>query len=65
MSVKKVLTKIMKEAESRRFIFQKWWPGAELNCRHEDFQSTALPTELPSLYSFINGHEKSEYTLMY
>ena len=26
---------------------KKWWPGAELNCRHEDFQSTALPTELP------------------
>ena len=24
-----------------------WWPGAESNCRHEDFQSTALPTELP------------------
>ena len=37
----------------------------DLNWRHEDFQSTALPTELPSLYSFINGHEKSEYTLMY
>ena len=27
--------------------FSEWWPGAELNCRHEDFQSTALPTELP------------------
>ena len=25
----------------------KWWPGAELNCRHADFQSAALPTELP------------------
>src|SRR4030067_184500 len=25
----------------------KWWPGAELNCRHCDFQSHALPTELP------------------
>ena len=24
-----------------------WWPGTELNCRHEDFQSPALPTELP------------------
>ena len=23
------------------------WSGAELNCRHVDFQSTALPTELP------------------
>ena len=26
----------------------KWWDGTELNRRHEDFQSSALPTELPS-----------------
>ncbi len=25
---------------------KKWWSEAELNCRHEDFQSSALPTEL-------------------
>src|SRR6266508_6898907 len=26
----------------------RWeWPGAESNCRHADFQSAALPTELP------------------
>jgi hypothetical protein len=25
----------------------EWWPGTELNCRHYDFQSYALPTELP------------------
>src|SRR5437867_1072713 len=24
-----------------------WWPGTELNRRHADFQSAALPTELP------------------
>jgi hypothetical protein len=24
-----------------------WCPGTELNRRHEDFQSSALPTELP------------------
>ena len=24
-----------------------WWPGTESNCRHADFQSAALPTELP------------------
>ena len=24
------------------------WLGRELNPRHEDFQSSALPTELPS-----------------
>ena len=28
----------------------KWWAGAELNCRHQDFQSCALPTELPAQY---------------
>jgi hypothetical protein len=27
----------------------KWWLGTESNRRHEDFQSSALPTELPSL----------------
>ena len=31
----------------------RWWPGAESNCRHEDFQSTALPTELPG-HIYIN-----------
>ena len=25
----------------------EWCPGAELNSRHADFQSAALPTELP------------------
>ena len=24
-----------------------WWPGTESNRRHADFQSAALPTELP------------------
>src|SRR4030066_295724 len=32
---------------SVRWRREKWWPGAELNCRHCDFQSHALPTELP------------------
>ena len=26
------------------------WGGAESNCRHTDFQSVALPTELPPHY---------------
>ena len=28
------------------YSLNKWWSEAELNCRHEDFQSSALPTEL-------------------
>jgi hypothetical protein len=27
-----------------------WWLGTELNRRHTDFQSAALPTELPSRF---------------
>ena len=30
------------------------WLGTELNRRHADFQSAALPTELPSLICFAN-----------
>ena len=32
-----------------------WWRGTESNRRHKDFQSFALPTELPShiLYNFL------------
>ena len=29
------------------------WPEAELNRRHKDFQSFALPTELSGLLLFI------------
>src|SRR6266851_6165632 len=29
-------------------ISSEKWAGAESNCRHEDFQSSALPTELPA-----------------
>src|SRR5438034_8970055 len=37
--------------EAKRCVSQKRngvWLGAESNRRHEDFQSSALPTELPS-----------------
>ena len=30
----------------------KWCPGTESNRRHEDFQSSALPTELPGQKDF-------------
>ena len=35
--------------ELSRLATSKWWLGTESNRRHEDFQSSALPTELPSL----------------
>ena len=31
----------------------KWWPETELNRRHKDFQSSALPTELPGHFQKI------------
>ena len=31
------------------YLALAWCPGAESNRRHEDFQSSALPTELPGL----------------
>ena len=30
-------------------------PGTESNCRHEDFQSSALPTELPGLEYYLSS----------
>ena len=35
------------EVANERRQEEKWWPGTELNRRHADFQSAALPTELP------------------
>jgi hypothetical protein len=35
-------------ATSAIFAVTSWWLGTESNRRHEDFQSSALPTELPS-----------------
>jgi hypothetical protein len=33
------------------FCENEVWLGAESNRRHEDFQSSALPTELPSRFA--------------
>ena len=37
------------ESESGNILPETQWPGRELNPRHADFQSAALPTELPGL----------------
>ena len=42
-----VLCEIKKPSLTNEGEFTRWWIGAELNCRHKDFQSFALPTELP------------------
>ena len=43
------------DAENKRCAesLTRWWPGTESNCRHKDFQSSALPTELPGLCYFL------------
>ena len=34
---------------------ERWWAGAESNRRHQDFQSCALPTELPARVLKVDG----------
>ena len=38
--------------QSRDSLIFRWCPGTESNRRHEDFQSSALPTELPGQKDF-------------
>ena len=42
-------TEVIKEKPIAEMGKSIWWPGAESNHRHKDFQSSALPTELPGL----------------
>ena len=46
-----------KPTESKSVVlplhYTPWWSGAESNCRHKDFQSSALPTELPNLAGIL------------
>ncbi len=44
------------DQKMNRFILNiSWWLGTESNRRHKDFQSFALPTELPSRMLFFNS----------
>ena len=42
--------------EPRKFCCWGWWPGTELNRRHADFQSAALPAELPGQQANANSN---------
>src|SRR5690606_14360894 len=49
-------------ARGRAFskYLKTWWPGTESNRRHGDFQSPALPTELPGRKSAPPPHLPGE-----
>ena len=43
------------------FLGNKKCPGPESNQRHEDFQSSALPTELPGRFKILNDKSGRKY----
>ncbi len=46
-----------RHVRKRTFTVQKeWWLETESNRRHEDFQSSALPTELSSQHGGPDGN---------
>ena len=51
------LTFPIKDIFKRSLIIKKWWFRAESNHRHEDFQSSALPTELRNHLAVWTGLE--------
>ena len=44
-----MLINVVNSTHTDYIILSTWCPGADSNHRHEDFQSSALPTELPGL----------------
>ena len=49
------IPKLIKELKTLKYL--EWWPEVESNHRHEDFQSSALPTEL-------SGHFELSFRLV-
>ena len=47
LRVKSLVEKLPSGFVFDNFSWIKWCPGADLNHRHEDFQSTALPLSYP------------------
>src|SRR5262244_3367503 len=48
------------EVSHRSLARETWWAGTGLNPRHQDFQSCALPTELPAHHERLTIPERSE-----
>ena len=44
------------------FQYKQWWSEGDLNPRHADFQSAALPTELPDhIKLYVIGFDAITY----